>query len=170
MSLLLQGLNIEMMVILIMLKAWRKVDKVLNGWKRKSMSKNVAREKSECVQRTGIVSKIFLYSWCSSAQLLPSKQSRLLWCHQWATALLAEITVYYNSKKYLITHKQLLILHWKHTDHFVMMIWLHCGPKTTLWFVAKQPNLTKNVVTIHVLSRDIWLLGTFLNSWFYIYF
>ncbi len=28
----------------------------------KSMSKNVARGRSECVQRTGIVSKIFLYS------------------------------------------------------------------------------------------------------------
>ena len=61
MSLLLQGQNIEMMVILIMLKA-RKVDKVMNGWKMRSMSKKIARGRSECVQRTGIVSEIlFLF-------------------------------------------------------------------------------------------------------------
>ena len=70
--------------------------------------------------------------------LLPSYQSRLSWCHQLATALLTEITVYYNSKKYLIVHKQLLILHWNAYRSLVVSI-------TTLWFVAKQPNLTKNV-------------------------
>ncbi len=61
MSLLLQGQNIEMMVILIMLKA-RKADKVMNGRKMKSLSKKIARGKSECVQRIGTVSEIFFYS------------------------------------------------------------------------------------------------------------
>ncbi len=35
---------------------------MMNGCKTKSMSKNRARGRSECVQRTGIVSEILSYS------------------------------------------------------------------------------------------------------------
>ncbi len=35
------------------------------------MSKNVARGRSECVQRTGIVSKVFLMFFCPAIAQLP---------------------------------------------------------------------------------------------------
>ncbi len=121
MSLLLQGENIEMMVLLIMLKA-RKVNKVMNGWKMRSMSKKIDKGRCECVQRTGIVSEVFFYSWCSFAQLsvtplLISSVSNSI--ARWDNSI---ITV----NKYLIVHKQLLILHWNTYRS-------HCYDIVTLW-------------------------------------
>ncbi len=139
MSLLLQRLNIiEMIVILIMLKA-RKFDKVVDEWiEMRSMSKKISRWGVSVCRRLELLAKFF-NSWCSFAHLSVTPP----WYHQWATALLAEVTVFYNSKTYLIMSTQLLIFHlnvYKSHRYNIVLVTI-----TTLWSVARQPNLTINV-------------------------
>ena len=141
----------------------------MNGWqsnewmKMRSMTKKIARGRSECVQRTGIVSEIFFSSWCSFTRLtiMPLLVSSV------SKALLAEISVYYNSKKYLIMHKQLLILHWNaYRSHFYDIVTLFVTI-TTLWLVARQPSWPKKCWTIHVLPHNneekVWI------TWFVLF-
>ncbi len=133
MSLLLQGQNIiEMMVILIK-KVWQS-----NGWMNEKWGVWVRKllEGRECVQRTGIISETFFYSWCSFAQLsvtppLVSSVSNSI--AGWDNCLLIN-----HAQTIVNVALELIQITLLRYSYVLVTI-------TTLWSVARQPNLTKNV-------------------------